>query len=196
MTQLVSVNNVGTGSGGADNFFVDSFGPVISNDGSVIVFSSEDSDLVANDSNETQDVFAFSLNSSPVIDSQALSVAENDNGTEPFGTVLATDSESAVNYAITGGAGTSLFTIDESSGELSVASGSSLDFESTKVYLLEVTVTDAQGATANAIITVNVTDVAEVVTVDAELFMAGNGHVTVLKTVGTGPNDEDQIVFL
>jgi len=52
LTTLVSVNSAGTDSG---NGF--SFVPVLSADGRVVAFWSEASDLVANDTNGTADVF-------------------------------------------------------------------------------------------------------------------------------------------
>jgi hypothetical protein len=57
-TTLVSSNRFGTGSGNGR-----SFGPVFAGDGVRLFFESSASDLVAQDFNETFDVFALNLNS-------------------------------------------------------------------------------------------------------------------------------------
>jgi Tol biopolymer transport system component len=56
-TALVSVNRFGTGSGNSASFF----SPVISADGRFVAFPSLASDLVANDTNGTNDVFVRDL---------------------------------------------------------------------------------------------------------------------------------------
>ena len=54
--RLISVNSDGTGTGNRG-----SFSPVINADGSVVAFESRASDLVADDENGTNDIFAYSL---------------------------------------------------------------------------------------------------------------------------------------
>lgn len=56
VTTLVSMNRLGTGSGNAD-----SYDPLVSADGRFVLFYSLSSDLVANDTNETGDVFVRDL---------------------------------------------------------------------------------------------------------------------------------------
>ncbi len=56
VTELVSINQAGTGSGNGV-----SFNPVFSTDGRFVAFSSGASDLVANDTNGTEDVFVRDL---------------------------------------------------------------------------------------------------------------------------------------
>ena len=69
---LVSLNQTGTASGNDR-----SGGPVISADGSTIVFRSVASDLITGDLNGTQDVFAFQLASAAFIDSDGDGMDDN-----------------------------------------------------------------------------------------------------------------------
>ena len=62
-------------------------------------------------------------------------------------------------YAITGGNTNGAFTIDSVTGAITVANSSELDFETTPVFNLTVTVTDAGGLADSATITVNLTNV-------------------------------------
>ena len=70
-----------------------------------------------------------------------------------------------------------------------------IDFESNSSFSVRVRSTDSTGLSYEESFTIDVTDLAETVEIDAAAFTAGNGHVTVLKAAGTGPNGEDQIVF-
>ena len=153
-TELVSVGlDVGGGNATSDD-------PMISADGNVVAFRSAASDLVENDGNALQDIFVVSFNTPPVINPQTFTTPEDDSGVSPFGTVIATDAESAVTFEITSG-DSSLFQIDSVTGQLSVVPGTVLDFETAPVLGVVVTVADTFGLTASADITIELTNVNE-----------------------------------
>jgi hypothetical protein len=101
-----------------------------------------------------------SVNQAPQILPQTFSIVENSaNGTN-IGSIVATDVDNdALSYSITSGNESGAFALSVS-GELSVADGSKLDFETISSYSLSVEVSDGS-LTASATITVNVTDVDE-----------------------------------
>ena len=135
--------------------------PIISDDGLTVAFLAKDTNLVENDTNLAQDVFVTTaLFEPPTIDAQTFATSEDDFGASPLGTVVATGIESDVTYEITGG-DSSLFVIDPDTGELFVAAGAMLDFETAQSHTVDVTVTDDFGLTATAQITIDVTNVNE-----------------------------------
>ena len=77
--------------------------------------------------------------------------------------------------SITGGDPGGVFVIDSATGEITVADSSQLDFETTPVFNLTVTVTDAGGLTDTAAVTINVTPFNEAPTAnDATFGLAEN----------------------
>lgn len=112
-------------------------------------------------------VNATTVNRRPVMLSQAIEVVETHPAGMVFGTVLASDPDpgQTLSYAITGGEGSELFTIDEVTGEVSVAAGMELDFEEAPYYSLQVEVTDngLPGLSASATVNILLQNVAEVV---------------------------------
>ncbi len=103
--------------------------------------------------------YAYVENTLPTITDQEFSVAEDNDGSQPFGTIMAFDAESTLTISIDGGSGLGVFSVDAQTGELSV--NSQLDFESTDSYELVVSATDASGASSTAVVTVVVTNVNE-----------------------------------
>jgi Ca2+-binding RTX toxin-like protein len=109
-------------------------------------------------------LFTVRANDSPDFTSpDAFLIAENQTG---IGAVVADDPEGqAITYAIAGGADTALFSINPVTGQLSFKAAP--DFESPEdagadnVYNLEVSATDALGASTTRLISVSVTDVIE-----------------------------------
>ncbi len=95
----------------------------------------------------------------PVVGDQTFSVAENSANGTSVGTVAATDPDTGdkLTYAIDP---SGVFTIDPSTGEITLAGGP-LDYETTPSYTLTVTVTDSNGLSDTATITINVTNVNE-----------------------------------
>ena len=105
-------------------------------------------------------------NEAPTIAAQTFSVAENAAANTPVGTVTATDADNdGLTFTITAGNDAGAFAINASSGAITVAG--TLDHETTPTYTLTVQVSDGT-ATANAAITINVTDVNEVPVVTAQ----------------------------
>ena len=95
------------------------------------------------------------------------------NGT-PVGTVSATDPDAGdtITYSIIAGNGGGKFTIDSTTGEITVAD--LLDHEADASYSLTVQAEDTSGATAAATISITVTDVFEsVVSIDIGSPVAG-----------------------
>ena len=105
------------------------------------------------------------------MDNATMTLAEN----SPEGTVVGTPSVSytgtaALTYTIMSGNGAGAFGINANTGELSVASSAPLDFETTPSFSLGLSVTDGE-VTAQATVTINLTDEDEVITsIDDERF--------------------------
>ena len=91
-------------------------------------------------------------------DSATRRVAENSTAGTNVGTaVTATDADGdALTYSLSG---SSAFTIDSGSGQIAVASGATLDYETTSSYSATVTANDGKGDTEAIAVTINVTDV-------------------------------------
>ena len=100
----------------------------------------------------------------PVITaSQSFSINENSANATSVGTVLATDADATVttyqDWTITGGNTNNAFVINDSTGELSVADASQLDYETTPTsYNLLVTVSDGETTSSAETVTINVND--------------------------------------
>ena len=100
----------------------------------------------------------------PVITaSQSFSINENSANATSVGTVLATDADATAttyqDWKITGGNTNNAFAINPSTGELSVADASQLDYETTPTsYNLLVTVSDGETTSSAETVTINVND--------------------------------------
>ena len=112
-----------------------------------------------------EDVWAFSLipNNPPVINDQSLpSLDENSANATVVGSVTATDPElGPLTYAITAGNTDGAFAIDATTGEITVADSSLLDYETTPTFNLTIAAIDSCGAYDTAVVTVNLNDVNE-----------------------------------
>ncbi len=101
-------------------------------------------------------------NTTPTIADQTFTVAENISDTDVIGRVVATDAEGdllSFNIGVVNGKAASLFEISDS-GDLSLTTGQSLDYETTISHTVLVEVSDGQ-LSASATMTINVTDVEE-----------------------------------
>ncbi len=102
------------------------------------------------------------LNDAPTTSNASASVNENVVGPTPLVTVVASDVDAplgdVLGYAITGGNGGGLFSINATTGAVSIATGQSLDRETAASHTLTVTVTDIHGATATSTVTITVND--------------------------------------
>ena len=133
------------------------------------------------------------MNEAPTAVDAAFVLAENSARRHRGGLVSASDVDAgdALSYAITAGNASGAFAIDSATGEITVADSSQLDFETTPVFNLTVTVTDSGGLTDDAAVTVSLTDLNEAPTaVDAAFVLAENSaDGTVVGTVSASDVD-------
>jgi hypothetical protein len=105
------------------------------------------------------------INENPNIAAASFSVDENSPNGTAVGTASASDPDNgqALNFSIISGNTSGAFQIGSSSGEISVANSSALNYESNSTFSLTVEVEDngAGSLTDQAIITVNLNDVNE-----------------------------------
>lgn len=112
-------------------------------------------------------------NMAPTIDNQEFTAAEDISDDAVIGTVTASDADGDdLSFSITTNS-SDLFEITEG-GELSLAEGTNLDFETTMSHDITVEVTDG-ALSSSATITINVTDIDERVFVGTVTTIAGNG---------------------
>ncbi|NQZ76559.1 MAG: T9SS type A sorting domain-containing protein, partial [Ekhidna sp.] len=137
------------------------------------------------------------VNESPAIESQAFSIAENADDGSSVGSVSATDPDGeALSFSITSGNDAGGFTIDSSTGLITVNDARVLDFETSPNFNLLVEVTDGSFV-VSALMSVTLSDVAEAPAVDSQTFeIAENSDegTSVGTVVATDP-EGDQISF-
>ena len=104
-----------------------------------------------NEAPEFEGNLAFSLDDNSAANSSVGAVTVN----EP-------DSGDTLAYTITSGNVAGAFAIDSTTGEITVANSVPLDFESNETFTLSVLVTDNQGLTDTANVTVTLIDITEV----------------------------------
>jgi hypothetical protein len=106
-------------------------------------------------------------NGAPLINDQVMSVGENSTVGTSVGTVAASDPDTgdSLVYAITGGNLGGVFAIDPATGDVFVVDSAPLDFETNPSISLTVEVEDLTGVRRSAIVTVNVLNVNEAVTI-------------------------------
>lgn len=97
-------------------------------------------------------------NLAPVINNQSFSVPEGSANGTVVGTVVATDLDigDSLTFAIVAGNTAGVFAIDAHSGQLTVADGIQLDYETRSSYSLSVSVTDVGLLSDTATVTINV----------------------------------------
>ncbi len=115
------------------------------------------------------------------------SVAENSAAGTSVGFVESYDPDAGDSrtYSITGGTGAGLFSVNASTGEVTVASGADLNFEGTNSYTLNMRVQDAAGLFGTRIITINLTDVNETPTLGAAGPFSFNENIAAGTSVTT-----------
>ena len=133
------------------------------------------------------------VNEEPAASDATFALAENSADGTVVGSVSASDVDAgdSLSYAITDGDPTGVFAINAATGEITVADGSQLDFETSPIFSLTVTVTDSGGLTDEAAVTVNLTDVNEEPTAsDATFVLAENsGDGAVVGSVSASDPD-------
>lgn len=151
------------------------------------------------------------VNEAPTFDQEnyTFEVEENSAAMTVVDSVSASDvdaDDTSLTYGISGGTGAGLFDIDTATGEISVISSGTLNFEDKTSYTLDVTVTDTKSAsevgienTVTKTITINLIDVNEapVITSDATVDLAENSaNGTLVATVTASDVDADDPPFL
>ncbi|NVO20116.1 MAG: T9SS type A sorting domain-containing protein, partial [Bacteroidetes bacterium] len=137
-------------------------------------------------------------NQNPVISNQAFLTDENSIAGSSVGFVIASDPDpgQTLSYSILSGNNDGAFSIDASTGELTVANSSALNFEVNPTFSLTVKVEDnATISLSNqAIITIVLMDINETpVIVNQEFSIAENApYGTVIGTVSASDPDEGQ----
>jgi hypothetical protein len=102
------------------------------------------------------------VNEAPTLANQTFAIVENSAAGTVVGSVAASDPDagSTLTYAITAGNQAGQFTISSQTGQISVASGAALDFETVSSYGLSVQVSDGQFS-QTAVVTIALTDANE-----------------------------------
>lgn len=141
-----------------------------------------------------------SFNEAPEIENQTFSLEENSEIGILVGAIVATDPEGdPLTYAILSGNEGDAFSLDESSGELTVANEAAIDFETTPTFILTIEVTDTEPKSNTAEITVNLTDVFEnqAPVFEAQVFTI-NEHSPIGTVVGeleASDAENDELTF-
>jgi gliding motility-associated-like protein len=102
-------------------------------------------------------------NIKPVVSTQNFSIDEKSATGTTVGQLIATDEDgnSFNAWSITGGNDEGAFAINTTTGEISVANESALDFETRSIFSIMVTVSDGFDASDPAAITISLNDVSE-----------------------------------
>ncbi|MCA9137073.1 MAG: cadherin domain-containing protein [Planctomycetales bacterium] len=120
-------------------------------------------DFAGKSFSKTLTLIVNDLNEHPSVVDQAFVIDENSPDITPVGDVIATDVDQGdtLTFSIIGGSGRDAFQIDPASGQISVANGALLDFETGPSMTLEVEVKDEDGLSDTAIITITINDIDE-----------------------------------
>ena len=126
------------------------------------------------------------VNEAPTLAPQTFSIPENSANSTVVGTVLANDVDAGdtKSFAITAGNSSGVFAINASTGQITVANGSLLNFEGTASYPLTVSVTDSGSLSASNTVTINLTNVLEPTTFANQTFSLPENTANGI-TVGT-----------
>ena len=177
-------------------------------DGSLLDFESRSSIelaiLVSDNGTPTLATFApitinlTNVNEAPVVTAATFSTAENRVNGTAIGTVAASDPDSGQTrtFAITAGNTNNAFTINATTGVLTVNNSAALNFESTPTFSLTITATDngTPAKSGSATVTVNLTNVNEAPVVTGATFSAteNSANGTIVGTVAASDDDSGQ----
>lgn len=137
-------------------------------------------------------------NTAPVINSQTFQVNENSSTGTVVGTVIATDPNAgqAITFSITSGNTNNAFTINASTGTLTVSNSQAINYESVNRFQLTVRATDnGTGALwSQATITVNIQNVNENPVISNQSFTASQNasNGTLIGTIAASDPDQGQ----
>ena len=96
------------------------------------------------------------VNKAPTIANQTFSVNEGTANGTSVGAVAASDAGDTLTYSITASSPSTAFSINSSTGVISVSNSAALVYSSTQLFSLTVKVTDSGNLSASATVTVNV----------------------------------------
>ncbi|HXH02318.1 MAG TPA: cadherin domain-containing protein [Candidatus Competibacteraceae bacterium] len=130
-------------------------------------------------------------NAAPQVDPASFSLAEHSANGTAVGSVTFTDADAAQShgFAITAGNVGGAFAIDPSSGLITVANDSALDFETTPTFTLTVQVTDngSPALSGSGTVTVSLSNVNEPPVISAPpAAYAVQAHISLIYVDGTG----------
>jgi hypothetical protein len=126
-------------------------------------------------------VAVCNINEPPIVSDTTFTIAENSPAPTLVGTLVASDPEGvSPTFAITGGNVGGAFAIS-GTGQITVANSLALDFETTPVFNLTVTVSDGMNPIL-VLVTVNLIDVPE-----APVFTIYDNRTTFLAALGVAP---------
>jgi VCBS repeat-containing protein len=135
-------------------------------------------------------------------DTYNVDVPENAAGGAAVVTVTATDPDigDTLTYSITAGNTGNAFTINPSTGAITVTDPSVLDFETTPSYTLTVTVTDSDGATDTATVNITITNVNEAPVFNPDTYTEdvsedAAGGAAVVTVTATDPDAGDTLTY-
>jgi hypothetical protein len=170
--------------------------PVLANSPYVLVVTATDGGALSDTANIT--ITVTDQNDAPTLNDAVFGVAENSANGSAVGTVAATDPDvgQSFTYAITAGNGAGGFTINPSTGAITVANSAALDFETTPSFALTVTATDngAPPLSDTATVTINLSDANDPpVANDAGFSLAENSaNATIVGTYTATDADSGQ----
>ena len=139
----------------------------------------EGADVGLDTNNEAVQSATLIPNQAPTAGNQTFGLPENSANGTVVGTVSGTDPEGGtVKYAITAGNSNGAFTINASTGQITVANTTALDYETTPSFNLTVAAIDPDGAYGTATATINLSDLNEANDPPTFTTGAGTGKVT------------------
>ncbi|PHS11806.1 MAG: hypothetical protein COA78_08945 [Blastopirellula sp.] len=98
----------------------------------------------------------------PVITaSQSFNISELAANMASVGTVATTESGALQDWTITAGNGDNIFAINSTSGEITIADNTNLNYEATTSYTLSISLSDGANTSAIETVTINVTNINE-----------------------------------
>jgi VCBS repeat-containing protein len=125
------------------------------------------------------------INDAPALNGATFSIPENSPAGTVVGTVSGTDVDgNALSYSLEAGNTGGTFAIDPQSGQITVTDSALLDYETTPQFVLTVRATDPGGLFADATVTVDLTDVAEVIPVGIDIMPEQSSNVVSIKSHG------------
>jgi Domain of unknown function (DUF4347)/Bacterial Ig domain/Cadherin domain/Right handed beta helix region len=139
------------------------------------------------------DIVVDNVNEAPVIQNGHFLISEKSPNSTVVGPMIASDVDfnDSVTYSIVAGQSSQIFTINASTGEISVNQSSKLDYESRSSYKLAIRATDASGLVDTAFARIDLTDINEAPVARADSLIATAGQTRVIQTSELLVNDVD-----